>query len=458
MQFGIGFEYDELFSIDVNINLVFILKSTLMRLRYLIMFAFGFLLFPGTGSGIELPEVLRNKVFNENIKTVELYREGWKLSNPVLTLGNDEQLVFTFDDLSAGQSDYYYTFFHCDRNWQISSLNQSEYFDSFTEFPVTDSEYSVNTTIPYTNYLLRIPNDDVPIRYSGNYILIVFAREKPDVPVITRRFYVVEQRVDIQSRIRKASNQVDGVESQEVNFNIDYGNFSINNPSSDIKVVVRQNNRHDNQIEDLDPLYMSNGVLEYDYNTGNVFPGVNEFRFFEFRNVKHPGKGVWSIDYLEPMYNVTLENHKPRVQEPYSYQEDLNGNYYIEVTNSDYPELEADYMLVHFTLDMAQPLLGGGIYIFGKLSNWECTEPFKMSYNMEQKRYEHSIVLKQGSYSFLYAYKDDFTGKIKPYNIEGSHSETENDYQIFVYYGEISDRYDRLIGYNQFNSSRNRSY
>jgi hypothetical protein len=107
---------------------------------------------------------------------------------------------------------------------------------------------------------------------------------------------------------------------------------------------------------------------------------------------------------------------------------------------------------------MPQPLLGGGIYVFGKLSNWKCTEPFKMSYNMEQKRYEHSLVLKQGSYSFQYAYKDDYSGKIKTYNIEGSHSETENDYQIFVYYGEISDRYDRLIGYNRFNSNLDRSF
>jgi hypothetical protein len=427
-------------------------------MRHFILFLLLSLCFSNFILAIELQGTLKNKVYNDNIKTVELYREGWKLSNPVLTLAKDEYLIFTFDDLSAERGDYYYTFFHCDRNWQISSLSQSEYFDSFTEFPINDFEYSVNTTIPYTNYLLRIPNDDVPIRYSGNYILVVFDRDKPELPVITRRFYVVEQRIDIQARIRKASINVDGVEGQDVDFMVDYGNFSINNPSSDIKVVVRQNNRHDNQIDDLKPLFMNNGVLEYDYNSGNVFPGGNEYRFFEFRNVKHPGKGVWSINYIEPMYNVTLENHEPRMQKPYSYYEDLNGNFYIEVLNSDYPELEADYMLVHFTLDMPQPLLGGGIYVFGKLSNWECTEPFKMSYNIEQKRYEHSLVLKQGSYSFLYAYKDDFSGNIKAYNIEGSHSETENDYQIFVYYGEITDRYDRLIGYNQFNSSRNRSY
>jgi hypothetical protein len=429
-----------------------------MGLRYLIMLAFGVLLFPETGSGIELPEVLQNKVYDENIKTVELYREGWKLSNPILTLGNDEHLIFTFDDLSESRSDYYYTFFHCDRNWQISSIARQEYFDSFTEFPITDFEYSVNTTIPFTNYLLRIPNEDAPIKLSGNYILVVYDRNEPDVPVITRRFYVVEPRVDIKARIRKSSSPVDGVDGQEVDFMVDYGNFRIDNPSSDIKVVVRKNNRHDNQIDDLEPLYMNNGMLEYDFNSGNVFPAGNEFRFFEFRNVKHPGKGVWSIDYMEPMYNVTLEKHEPRVQKPYSFREDLNGNFYIEVMNSDYPGMEADYMLVHFTLDMPQPLLGGGIYVFGKLSNWECTETFKMSYNMEQKRYEHTLVLKQGSYSFQYAYKDDYSGKIKTYNIEGSHSETENDYQIFVYYGEISDRYDRLIGYNRFNSSRNRSF
>ncbi|MDA3880770.1 MAG: DUF5103 domain-containing protein [Prolixibacteraceae bacterium] len=408
--------------------------------------------------GFEIPENTRNKIYTDNIKTVEMYRAGWKLSNPVIILGSDEQLVFSFDDLSGEQNDYYYTFYHCDRNWKLSSMAQQEYFDSFTDFPLTDFEYSVNTTIPYINYMLRIPNEDVPIVFSGNYILVVYDRDEPSIPVIIWRFYVVEPKVVIKARIKQSAQNPDGVEGQEVDFLIDHGNFNIDNPTSDIKVVLQQNNRHDNQSDNLKPLFVNNGVLEYDYNSSNVFPGINEFRYFEFIDTRHPGHGVYHIGFKEPFYNVTLENSQPRNRSPYRYGEDLNGNYHIEVLNKEYPETEADYMLVHFALEMPQPLLGGGIYVFGKLSNWECSEPFKMRYNMSKQRYEHSLLLKQGIYNFLYAYKDEYSGRIKAYNIEGSHSETENDYRIFIYYGRITDRYDRLIGYNRFNSNLNRSY
>ena len=42
-----------------------------------------------------------NAVYNENIKTVLMYRDGFSLSNPVLGLNEEQQLVFKFDDLSG---------------------------------------------------------------------------------------------------------------------------------------------------------------------------------------------------------------------------------------------------------------------------------------------------------------------------------------------------------------------
>jgi aspartyl-tRNA synthetase len=39
--------------------------------------------------------------------------------------------------------------------------------------------------------------------------------------------------------------------------------------------------------------------------------------------------------------------------------------------------------------------------------------------------------------------------------LEGSFWETDNDYQIFVYFRDIAGRFDRLVGYTQINS-RNR--
>jgi hypothetical protein len=36
---------------------------------------------------------------------------------------------------------------------------------------------------------------------------------------------------------------------------------------------------------------------------------------------------------------------------------------------------------------------------------------------------------------------------------EGNHSETENDYLIFVYYRSQTDDFDRLVGYTVVNST-----
>jgi len=155
---------------------------------------------------------------------------------------------------------------------------------------------------------------------------------------------------------------------------------------------------------------------------------------------------------------MTLKTDYLRVQERYSFEREIDGLYRIEMYKSDYPEIEADYMFVHFTLKMDQVLSGGGVYVFGELSNWECNKMNEMKWNMDEHQYELSLLLKQGFYNYCYAWKDFSKNKISISALEGSHAETENDYQIFVYYGKNTDRYDRLIGFNQFNSLVNRTY
>ena len=41
--------------------------------------------------------MLTNHVFDERIKTVQLYKEGWNLSYPVIKLNSDEKLMLHFD-------------------------------------------------------------------------------------------------------------------------------------------------------------------------------------------------------------------------------------------------------------------------------------------------------------------------------------------------------------------------
>jgi hypothetical protein len=47
--------------------------------------------------------------------------------------------------------------------------------------------------------------------------------------------------------------------------------------------------------------------------------------------------------------------------------------------------------------------------------------------------------------------------KIDDTFVEGNHAETENDYFIFVYYRQMGEQYDKLIGIRQLNSINDRN-
>jgi hypothetical protein len=101
---------------------------------------------------------------------------------------------------------------------------------------------------------------------------------------------------------------------------------------------------------------------------------------------------------------------------------------------------------------MDYPFIDGDVFIAGGLTNWTYSAMNKMAYNYDSKSYEQTLLLKQGFYNYLYHFvpKGSSVGLTQP--IEGSFSQTENDYLIFVYYRGTSDRHDRLVGFLHFNS------
>lgn len=76
-----------------------------------------------------------------------------------------------------------------------------------------------------------------------------------------------------------------------------------------------------------------------------------------------------------------------------------------------------------------------------------------MEYDQENKQYYKELLLKQGFYNYMYLVQG---GSTDPYYFEGSHYETENRYEIFVYNRPIGSRTDLLIGYTTFDYNQRR--
>jgi hypothetical protein len=147
---------------------------------------------------------LRELVIDPNCKTIQLYREGWPLSYPVINLHEDIPLVLEFDDLSTEQPTYMYKVYHCNADWTLSDLNEQEYLEGFPENELPGGEPSFNTYYNYLHYTLQIPNQSTRLLLSGNYLLVVYKNRDMEDVVFTRRFMVTENQVNIEAKAARS--------------------------------------------------------------------------------------------------------------------------------------------------------------------------------------------------------------------------------------------------------------
>lgn len=390
-------------------------------------------------------------VYRDSIRSVLIHRQGWELSYPVIKLNSAERLMVRFDELGRDTKDYMYTVVHCDANWQPSDLFFNEYAQGFEDNDIRDYNFSFNTFQDYINYHFTIPNDDLRLLLSGNYLLLVYEDYDREKLVLTRRFSVVENKITITPDVKQATLSRYRFDCHEVDFTLQPG-FRIMDPFQDLKVVVTQNNRWDNAKFNLTPSFTDGNSYTYNYEEENVFKAGNEFRQIDLKNVRFKALRTDSIYYQRPFFHFQIRPDDNRRYKAYSYHEDLNGKRLIKYESSDDSFIEADYVYVHFTLPWPNPVIGGNLYLFGAFSDWRFYRKNMLTYNFETQAYEATLFLKQGFYNYHYVFVEDGTNHAQTGFVEGNHYQTENDYLIYVYYRDPSLRYDQLLGFTIANS------
>lgn len=404
------------------------------------------------------PNFIRNDdfIYTDKIKSVLFYNTINVMSYPILNLGSTDKLKLSFDDFSLELKYYHYTIIHCNANWETSDLLPKRYLANNFEDEIRNYKYSLNTTYQFINYSVEFPNEFISPLISGNYILKIYDGYDTENVVLTKRFMVVDNKVEINTTVKEATNVNDRFSKQEVDFTIDHKNVPIQNPYEQAIVVLMQNYRWDNAITGLKPKYVNGSLLDYNYNEENVFDGSNEFRNFDVKSINFQSINIKRIQYEErdKRIHVYINDDESRSYKRYLSMPDLNGNLLLKkdesMTDSD---IESNYVMVHFALKQYPQLTDGNVYIFGKLTDWKFKKEFKMNYDTLNNAYRQEILLKQGYYNYMYGVVKDGsknTGDLTTY--EGSFFETENDYSILVYYRNPMLFYDELIGVKTFNS------
>lgn len=395
---------------------------------------------PDTGKAIQLAD----KSYEATIKTVRLSPGGIDSRSqllPAVTAMGAWNLQLEFDDLRDQRDSYYVRIIHCNQDWTKSMLSDLDFMPQYNEFPINTFDFSLDTQVPYVHYRFRLP----AVKLPGNYVAVVYRGSDRNDIILTRRFMVYDQRIIF---LREGSLIGPGSvarASQQLNFVINYKNIDIINPMESVNVTIRQNQRWDNLVPAIKPSFLRENVRELEYrffDPEKMFKGGNEFRFFDLRSLNYPGRNVARLDKSQRPLRVYIEPDKSRNGQAYANYDDMNGNF----NNDNYDTRNAvagNYVNVQFTLLSPEPV-DGKVYLSGAFTNWNFSPENEMIYDAVKKEYTGTAFLKQGWYDYQYVVR---SATLPSYFLEGSHFDTENEYEILVYYRSFQPQADLLVGY-----------
>lgn len=391
--------------------------------------------------------------YESGIRTVLFYPERQAantdvMTPPILALGSSTPLVLEFDEMGTEYHNYYFKIIHCNVDWSKSMLADMEFLFEFNEYMTDRYTISSATRVPYVHYRLVLPK----VKLSGNYVIKVYREGNEADLVLTRRFMVYTNRVALNPTVHFSQVTRFRDTDQQVDLTIGYRGLTIFNPRDELKVFIRQNYRSETMLA-LKPLYANEAdqMLDYRFFDGeNTFPGGNEFRTFDIRGIRSLGLHVASMDITTPQPKAVLQTDFSRAREPYAQIPDINGCFVVENAETKGTNIDPDYVWVTFSLAADEPY-EGSVYVFGALSTWRKDLKYMMFYREELKQYMLTTQLKQGFYNYCYLLETpSFTARSE-HAIEGSHSITNNNYEVFVYTRFIGMRHDELIGYRFIN-------
>ncbi|RLK03379.1 type IX secretion system plug protein [Tenacibaculum discolor] len=393
--------------------------------------------------------------FAQNIKTVQLRpKNNPNFYAPIVRLG--DVLKLSFDDLDADSKQYQYKIEHMTHDWKPSSMTSNQYIEGFEQNEIINFTNSFNTLQPYTHYSVEIPNQNTIITKSGNYLISVIDEDYE--VVFTRRCVFYEDITTVGVAAFRSRNAATTNQQQTVQFSVNHPGLQINTPSQEINVTLFQNHNWNTAITNLQPIFIKPQQLLYNHTVKTNFWGGNEFLNFDTKFIRNSSLNVARVE-RKNLYHSYLYTDEPRNDKIYTYNPDINGQFVVRTTERDVVDnrdnTEADYSLVHFSLEAFEPYENKEVFVYGAFNNYELSEENKMTYDSSQKIYKTTLPFKQGFYNYSYATLDN-NKNVDLHEVDGSFYQTENEYTVIVYYKPFGEIYDRVIGvgYGFFNQNR----
>lgn len=399
-------------------------------------------------SFLGLSQTLTEQLPPAHIQTVILSTDALANNMPIVNKG--DVLHLSFDDLHGDETTYYYQIVRAEADWSPTELFQSEYLEGFNDLRIRDMDNAYGTLQSYTHYRLQIPNSEIQIKISGNYLLKV--TDEVGNVVFSKKFLVSEDSIPIGVGVRRIRNITDIDSKQRLVLRVPISDLGIRQPKIELNVWVMQNQQWSTLREVKDFDYNMNNTLQFEYASELVFDGGNEYHYFDTKDLRSGGGNVASV-LREDLYKSVLYPNYIRTGLVYTYAPDINGRYVIQTLNGDLADTEADYSQVVFSLRTKPSFPPLEYYVSGNFNHNQPQAHHRLEYDETSQLYKTEIPLKQGIYNYKFVVKNS-EGQWSENAVSGNHWETENDYVALVYVRLFGERFDRLVGVGHGNSSK----
>ena len=138
----------------------------------------------------------------------------------------------------------------------------------------------------------------------------IYEDNQQDKPLAQACFSIVEPRVSISAKVRGNTDTELNNRLQQLDFEVVLNGVNVREASTEVKVLIRQNNRIDNEVSGIQATYISGNKLSYINNKELIFEGGNEFHRFDISSVYAASEGIDEIKYVQPHYEVFLTPDK----------------------------------------------------------------------------------------------------------------------------------------------------
>lgn len=365
-----------------------------------------------------------------------------------MTQAQEDGLNVAFDLLASRPEELYYSIFHFDQYWSPNDLRPEEFITGFQENLLNNYVTSRRTKIPYVHYRFYIPSNLFLV--TGNYLVCVSDRNKN--VLFTRRFYVSANNVLVSVQFRDPVNVSLQRTHQALEITVNTNKKIIPNNGKELSIHIFQNGDPNTLLSRTIPNIYIDDKFYFTKPDDILYKAIKEFRHKDMRTLISITQDIIYWDEQKDFYHCWLIPDDIRVYKSPLTDYDINGRYLVlnrDVVDAD---IESDYIMAHFTLN-SREYLPDPVYLYGSMTNWRCTPDFEMEYDPSRNAYQVSALLKMGYYNYLYAVMGN---KKQPDTspLEGDWYETENDYNVLVYYRPFGSRYDQLLFAGEFNSNR----